>query len=183
MPFEFEPQAIPQVVLVKPHLFSDERGMFAELYKASEFNEYGFGKQFLQINFSKSEQGVVRALHYQLHPKAQGKLVMVTSGEIFDVAVDLRKSSPTFQKWVGVTLSAVEKHMLFVPVGFAHGFGVLSEQAEVMYFTTEEYAPEYERGIQWNDPAINISWPVQKPVLSEKDAAYPPLDKAEHNFS
>lgn len=182
MPFEFEPQSIPDVVLVKPRLFSDERGAFAELFKASEFQKKGLTEPFLQVNYSQSTHGVVRALHYQLHPKAQGKLVAAISGEIFDVAVDLRKSSTTFGKWIGVTLRAEDKHMLYIPVGFAHGFCVVSQQAEVMYFTTGEYASEYERGIAWNDPAIGISWPVGKPILSGKDSAYPPLDKAEHNF-
>ena len=146
-----------------------------ESYKYSEFFAFGIKERFVQDNHSRSKKGVLRGLHYQRHPKAQGKLVRVVVGEIFDVAVDLRLNSPTYGKWVGERLSAENKRMLYIPPGFAHGFCVLSEEAEVLYKTTEEYSPDHDAGIIWNDPEIGIDWPIERPILSPKDAALPML--------
>ncbi len=175
MPFKFTRLAIPEVVLIEPRVFPDERGFFMETYKYSEFAAFGIREEFVQDNHSRSVKGVLRGLHYQRAPKAQGKLVRVVVGEIFDVGVDIRKGSPTYGKWVGERLSAENKRMLYIPPGFAHGFCVLSEVAEVLYKTTEEYAPEYDAGIRWNDPEIGIRWPIEHPILSQKDAALPRL--------
>jgi dTDP-4-dehydrorhamnose 3,5-epimerase len=187
MPFQFSRLAIPDVILIEPRVFPDERGFFMESYKYSEFAAFGIKERFVQDNHSHSRKGVLRGLHYQKPPKAQGKLVRVVVGEIFDVAVDIRsargiaragnipraKGSPTYGKWVGEVLSAENKRMLYIPPGFAHGFCVLSEVAEVLYKTTEEYAPEYDAGIRWNDPEIGINWPIEHPILSAKDAGLP----------
>lgn len=183
MPFEFEQCEIPEVILVKPRIFQDERGQFLELYKATDFKANGVNAGFVQINQSTSRQNVLRGLHYQNNPKAQGKLVTVTKGEIFDVAVDIRKGSPMYGKWVGRTLDAATKHMLFIPAGFAHGFCVLSEEADITYYCTEEYSPGDEGGIIWNDPTINIEWPVQSPLISQKDLEFPGLEEAKNNFT
>lgn len=165
------PLKIPDVVLIEPKLFGDERGYFFESFNHAQFNQaIGYEVRFVQDNHSKSQKGVLRGLHYQLPPKAQGKLVRVIQGEVFDVAVDIRKDSSTFGKWVGEILSADNKHQLWIPEGFAHGFITLSETAEFLYKTTDYYAPEYERCIAWNDPDIGINWPLnQPPVLSGKD--------------
>jgi dTDP-4-dehydrorhamnose 3,5-epimerase len=165
------PLKIPDVVLIEPKVFGDERGYFFESFNQTAFNQtIGYEVQFVQDNHSKSQKGVLRGLHYQLPPKAQGKLVRVIQGEVFDVAVDIRKDSPTFGQWVGVILSAENKRQLWIPAGFAHGFITLSESAEFLYKTTDYYAPEYERCIAWNDPEIGINWPLdQTPVLSDKD--------------
>jgi len=179
MPFRFQRLDIPDVVLIEPTIFEDERGFFMESYKYSEFANFGIKEKFVQDNHSKSIKGVLRGLHYQKHPKAQAKLVRVIRGKIFDVAVDIRRNSPTYGKWVGIVLSEENKKMLYIPVGFAHGFCVLSDEAEVLYKTTEEYAPEYDRGIIWNDPDIDIKWPIDNPILSSKDAALPRLKDAE----
>jgi len=162
--------AIPDVILLEPRVFGDERGFFFESFNHRQFEEVvGRSVKFVQDNHSKSAKGVLRGLHYQLS-QAQGKLVRVTAGEVFDVAVDLRKSSPTFGKWVGERLSAENKLQMWVPEGFAHGFVVLSESAEFLYKTTDFYAPEHERCIAWNDPALGIQWPLeQPPQLSAKD--------------
>jgi dTDP-4-dehydrorhamnose 3,5-epimerase len=182
MPFEYHPTEIPEVILVEPRRFADDRGFFMETYKASEFAGYGLPATFVQDNLSYSSRGVLRGLHYQLHPHAQGKLVTALTGQIFDVAVDIRRGSPTFGRWVGQELSAQNGQMLYVPPGFAHGFCVLSDTAHVLYKVTAEYAPHLDRGILWNDPQIGISWPVADPVLSTKDAALPVLDDADNNF-
>ncbi len=182
MPFKFKRLEIPEVVLIEPEVFYDERGFFLEAYKFSDFSEFGIKERFLQDNLSFSKKGVIRGLHYQNPPKAQGKLVKVISGEIFDVAVDIRKGSPTYGKWIGVILSEKNKKMLYIPEGFAHGFCVLSESAKVLYKTTQEYAPEYEAGIIWNDPEIGIDWPVKDPVVSQKDRRLPRLKDAEIRF-
>ncbi|MFS2124019.1 dTDP-4-dehydrorhamnose 3,5-epimerase [Pseudomonas sp. Pseusp97] len=168
--------AIPDVILLEPRVFGDERGFFFESFNHRQFEEaVGRSIKFVQDNHSKSAKGVLRGLHYQLS-HAQGKLVRVTAGEVFDVAVDLRRSSPTFGKWVGERLSAENKLQMWVPEGFAHGFVVLSESAEFLYKTTDFYAPEHERCIAWNDPALGIQWPLeQAPLLSAKDAAAPYL--------
>ncbi len=163
--------SIPEVLIFEPKVFGDERGFFMETYQARQFAELGVSRQFVQDNHSGSRQGILRGIHYQIR-QAQGKLVRVISGEIFDVAVDLRKTSPTFGKWVGATLSAQNKHLIWIPVGFAHGFYVLSDWAEIVYKATDYYAPEWERSILWNDPDLGIEWPLldqQAPVLSAKD--------------
>ena len=163
--------AIPDVLLIEPRVFGDERGFFYESYNEREFGKIaGRIPNFVQDNHSKSAKNVLRGLHYQIK-QPQGKLVRVIAGEVFDVAVDIRKSSPTFGKWVGEILSAENKRMLWVPEGFAHGFLVLSETAEFLYKTTDYWAPEHERSILWNDPDLAIDWPLagQSPLLSNKD--------------
>ncbi|MDZ4141268.1 MAG: dTDP-4-dehydrorhamnose 3,5-epimerase [Methylotenera sp.] len=162
--------AIPDVLIIEPKIFGDARGFFYESFNQARFEEViGRPLNFVQDNHSCSGKGVLRGLHYQTQ-QPQGKLVRVTQGVVFDVAVDVRKSSPTFGQYVGIELSADNKRMLWIPEGFAHGFVVLSEAAEFLYKTTDYYAPEYERCIAWNDPAINIQWPMQdEPVLSAKD--------------
>jgi dTDP-4-dehydrorhamnose 3,5-epimerase len=183
MPFLFTETKLKGVFYVEPEVFGDERGSFAELYKQSEFAANGFTKPIVQVNHSRSMKNVIRALHYQNEPKAQGKLVFCTQGEVFDVAVDIRQGSPTYGEWVGKILTAANRNALYVPPGFAHGFGVLSDQADFMYFVSHsEYVPEYEAGILWNDPAIGIEWPIVKPVLRPRDEAYPTLAEAKHNF-
>lgn len=163
--------AIPEVVLFTPNFFGDERGFFFESFSQSAFEEAtGIKRTFIQDNHSKSQRGVLRGLHYQLDPMAQGKLVRVVQGEVFDVAVDIRKGSPTFGQWVGEILSAENRKQLWVPEGFAHGFVTLSETAEFLYKTTNIYAPTYERSILWNDPDLAIDWQFQgEPLLSGKD--------------
>ena len=153
-----------------------------ETYRRTEFTAAGIGDIFVQCNQSKSTRGILRGLHYQNPPKAQGKLVRVLSGAIYDVAVDIRKGSPTFGKWTAASLSAESKKMLYVPAGFAHGFCVTSDEAEVHYMTSEEYAPECEAGIIWNDPELSIDWPISEPVLSERDRKWPVLRKAQNTF-
>jgi dTDP-4-dehydrorhamnose 3,5-epimerase len=179
---EFTKLAIPDVILVKPTVFGDQRGFFLETYVKAGFAAGGIEAEFVQDNHSKSAQGVLRGLHYQIR-QPQGKLVRVTAGEVFDVAVDLRRSSPTFGKWVGARLSAGNFHMLWVPVGFAHGFYVTSPAgAEFQYKCTDYYAPEHERVISWNDPAIGIDWPLvngRAPTLATKDASGVLLKDAE----
>jgi len=175
------PLAIPEVVLFTPRVFGDARGFFFESFNARTFAETtGLNPDFVQDNHSRSSQGVLRGLHYQLPPHAQGKLVRVVSGEVFDVAVDIRKSSPTFGRWVGATLSAENKQQLWIPPGFAHGFVTLSDSAEFLYKTTDFYAPETERCIIWNDPDIGVTWPwSQTPVVSDKDKQGTPFVDAE----
>ena len=178
MPFTFTKTEIPEVVLIQPKTFPDDRGEFAEIYKKSEFASAGIAEAFVQTNYAKSKKGVLRGMHYQIAPVAQAKLVRVVSGSIFDVAVDIRKDSPTFGKWVGVTLSAKEKNMLYIPEGFAHGLCVLEDDTQVIYNCSREYSPEHERGIIWNDPSVGITWPIQDPILAERDAGYPLLASA-----
>jgi len=179
MPFEFEPLAISEVVLIKPKVFSDERGFFLESYKKSDFEKAGITYEFIQDNHSASKKGVLRGLHYQKKPAVQGKLVRCIRGTIFDVAVDIRVDSPTFGKWVGVYLSEENKHMLWIPPGFAHGFLVVSDYAEVIYKVSHsEYSPTHDAGILWNDPDIAIEWPlhlVEEVILSNKDKNLPKL--------
>lgn len=175
------PLEISDVVLIEPKVFGDDRGFFFESFNQAKF-EAATGRpvNFVQDNHSRSAKNVLRGLHYQIqHP--QGKLVRVVQGEVFDVAVDLRKSSPTFGQWVGEILSAENKRQMWVPEGFAHGFIVLSDNAEFLYKTTDYYAPEHERSIAWNDPAIAIQWPIDvEPVLSAKDQQGKSLADAEH---
>ncbi|MBO1519745.1 dTDP-4-dehydrorhamnose 3,5-epimerase [Oceanisphaera pacifica] len=164
--------AISDVLILEPKVFGDDRGFFYESFNQQQFEQaVGYSVNFVQDNHSRSSQGVLRGLHYQLVPHAQGKLVRVVQGEVFDVAVDIRKSSPTFGQWVGVNLSAENKRQLWIPEGFAHGFVTLSDSAEFLYKTTNYYAPESERCIMWNDASLNIEWPLeQTPTLSGKDA-------------
>lgn len=172
--------AIPDVLLIEPKVFGDERGFFLESFNLHAFNEAtGLHVDFVQDNHSRSVKGVLRGLHYQLmHP--QGKLVRVTRGAVFDVAVDIRQSSPTFGHWAGIELSEENKRELWIPPGFAHGFMVLSDSADFLYKTTDYYSPEFERSILWNDPAIGIEWPIAgEPQLSAKDRGGLPLARAE----
>ncbi|MBI5529704.1 MAG: dTDP-4-dehydrorhamnose 3,5-epimerase [Deltaproteobacteria bacterium] len=178
MPFEFTPLAIPDVVLVTLRPFEDARGFLMETYKASEFAAAGLTGRFVQDNLSRSSRGVLRGLHFQAPPGAQGKLVLCSNGEIFDVAVDIRRGSPTFGKAACAELSAARRSMLWIPPGLAHGFVVLSETADVLYKCTAEYDPALDRGILWNDPALAIPWPVKDPILSEKDRRHPRLAEA-----
>lgn len=166
------PLAIPDVVLIEPRVFGDARGFFCESFNQQAFNTaIGLDVSFVQDNHSKSGKNVLRGLHYQLPPKAQGKLVRVIAGEVFDVAVDIRKDSPTFGKWVGEVLSADNRRQLWIPPGFAHGFLVLSDAAEFLYKTTDYYSPTHERSIRWDDPDLAIDWPLSgRPEMSEKDA-------------
>ena len=164
------PLAIPDVLLIEPEVFGDDRGFFFESFNQKKF-EKAIGRKinFVQDNHSKSTKGVLRGLHYQLSPKAQGKIIRVTQGEVFDVVIDIRKSSPTFGKWVGEILSADNKKQIWIPEGFAHGFVTLSDVAEFLYKTTDFYSPEHEVCILWNDKDININWPTKNPILSKKD--------------
>ena len=182
MPFTFTRLQIPDVILVEPKLFTDNRGFFFESFKESVFHENGINTKFVQDNYSHSIHGVLRGLHYQKPPKAQAKLVTALSGEIFDVAVDIRKGSPTYGKWVGETLSGNNHKLLYIPEGFAHGFCVLSEDADICYKVNQEYSPEDERGIIWNDTELNITWPIDKPILQEKDSTLPVLKNADNDF-
>ena len=178
---EFRHLAIPDILVIQPKIFSDERGFFFEVYRKDHLGEAGIESEFVQDNHSGSRRASLRGLHYQIqHP--QGKLVRLVTGEAYDVAVDLRRRSSTFGRWVGVHLSAEKKDELWVPPGFAHGFYVLSQWAEVLYKTTDYYAPQWERSLLWNDPALGIEWPIpagQQPLLSEKDRNAPPLSEAE----
>ncbi|MBN1246292.1 MAG: dTDP-4-dehydrorhamnose 3,5-epimerase [Anaerolineae bacterium] len=182
MPFAFEPSAIPEVVLVKPRVFGDQRGFFLETYKHADFETHGISVAFVQANHSRSEAGVLRGLHYQKPPIAQGKLISAVRGAIFDVAVDIRHGSPTFGQWVGEILSDENHHLLYVPPGFAHGFCVLSAVADVVYQVSAAYAPDHDTGILWNDPDIGINWPVESPKLSGRDTQHPCLRDAPVHF-
>lgn len=170
---------LPDVVLLEPKVFGDARGFFMESWNRQTFADLGFNLDFVQDNHSRSARGVLRGLHYQLN-QPQGKLVRVTSGAVFDVAVDLRRGSPHFGKWTGHELSAENQHMLWVPPGFGHGFLVLSESADFLYKTTAYYAPQWDRGIRWDDPEIGVQWPLElAPKLSAKDQVLPLLRDAE----
>ncbi|MFH1061569.1 MAG: dTDP-4-dehydrorhamnose 3,5-epimerase [Candidatus Omnitrophota bacterium] len=182
MPFNFKKMDIADIILIEPQIFSDNRGFFLEICKQSEFKRYGLDKPFCQVNHSRSNKHVLRGLHYQLAPRAQAKLVHVVSGEIFDVGVDLRKHSATYGQWVGEILSSQNRRMLYIPEGFAHGFCVLSDIAEVIYHCTAEYSFSHEKGIIWSDKQLNIQWPINQPVLSSKDLLLPTLENSEHNF-
>ena len=169
MPFDFEPQEIQEVILIRPRVFEDERGFFMETYRKADFEAAGISGEFVQNNHSRSHYKVLRGLHFQREPYAQAKLVRCVHGEIFDVAVDLRKDSPTFGKYVSVNLSEENKYQLYIPGYCAHGFVVLSEFADVIYNVDRVYAPEYESGLLWNDADINVEWPIKKPIVSQKD--------------
>lgn len=174
MPFTFTKTKIEDVILIEPHIFGDARGFFMEAYKKSDFMSAGITENYIQDNHSKSTKGVLRGLHYQLNPQAQAKIVRCPRGKIFDVAVDIRKNSKTFGKWVGYELSEENKNMLYIPAGFAHGFVVLSQEAELMYKVSTEYSPVLDRGVRWDDPDINIHWGINfEPLVSEKDSKQP----------
>jgi dTDP-4-dehydrorhamnose 3,5-epimerase len=178
---EFIPLDIPDVICIQPQLFSDERGFFLETYHSEKFRKAGLTADFVQDNHSGSHGGSLRGLHYQIR-QPQGKLVRVVAGQAFDVAVDLRRHSPTFGRWVGTHLSSETKNQLWIPPGFAHGFIVLSDWAEVFYKATDYYAPQWERCLLWNDPALGIQWPLgpgQQPILSDKDRRGVALSEAE----
>ena len=178
MPFEFERQKIKDVILIKPKVFGDNRGFFMETYKKSDFYSNGIDVEFNQDNHSKSTKGVLRGLHYQACPYGQAKIVRCGRGRIYDVAVDIRPNSETFGQYVKVELSEDNKHMLYIPVGFAHGFVALSEEVELLYKASGEYNPQADRGVLWNDPDININWDIDfEPILSDKDKVQPKLSE------
>jgi dTDP-4-dehydrorhamnose 3,5-epimerase len=173
--------SIPDVVQIEPRIFGDERGFFFESYQAQRFLEAGISVVFVQDNHSGSRRGTLRGLHYQIQ-QPQGKLCRVVAGEVYDVVIDLRRSSPTFGRWVDTRLSAENKLQVWIPPGFAHGFYVLSEWAEIIYKASDYYAPQWERTLLWNDPALGIAWPIppgETPILSPKDAQGKPLSEAE----
>jgi dTDP-4-dehydrorhamnose 3,5-epimerase len=175
MPFTFQHTQLPGVVIVEPKVFADDRGFFIETYKRSDFVAGGIDVEFVQENHSKSVRGTLRGLHFQRAPKAQAKLVRAIEGEVFDVVVDIRKGSPTFGRWETVLLSAENRRSVYVPAGYAHGFCVTSAEAQVVYKTSAEYAPELEGGVRWDDPALAISWPITAPILSPRDGRWPNL--------
>ena len=182
MSFNFKKLEISDVVLVEPKSFSDDRGFFLESFKISEFTENGINTKFVQDNISHSVSDVIRRLHFQKNQKAQAKLITAVKGEIFDVAVDIRKNSPTYGKWVSEILSEDNHNLLYVPEGFAHGFCVLSKEADVYYKVSNEYSPKDEGGIIWNDPSLNIEWPVSKPIVSSSDSQLPLFDNLDDYF-
>ncbi len=182
MPFKFSERDIPGVRVIEYQKFDDPRGFFMETFREKEFSEQGIDLPFVQDNFSHSIRGVLRGLHYQKDPCAQGKLVLVLRGAVFDVGVDIRKGSPTYGGWIGEVLSAENRNMLYLPPGLAHGFCVLSDEADFFYKVTADYNPELDRGIIWNDPEIGIRWPTTTPLLSKKDRGLPPLFQAENNY-
>ncbi len=177
MPFEHERLGNFGVVLIKPAIFADNRGFFMESYKESEFKAIGITTKFVQENHSRSARGILRGLHFQVPPQAQAKLVRALHGEIFDVAVDLRPG-PTYLQWVGAPLSSENKHSLYIPEWCAHGFCAVSEFAEVLYKTSAEYAPKLESGVLWNDPRVGIQWPIENPILSERDRNWKALEQS-----
>lgn len=174
MTLKFTSTSLPDVILIEPGVFEDPRGFFLETYHQKKYAVNGIDRVFVQDNHSHSKRGSLRGLHYQLR-HAQGKLIYVASGEIFDVAVDIRRGSPFFGKWSGINISAENKRLLYIPEGFAHGFSVLSETADVFYKCTDFYNPDDEYGIFWADPTINIDWKIERPVLSQKDEQNPRL--------
>ena len=182
MSFAFKKLSISDVIIIEPTIFPDERGAFFELFKQSIFEQNEINVKFVQDNISVSNLNVLRGLHFQKTPKSQAKLITVLQGEIFDVAVDIRKNSPTYGKWVGEILSDINHKLLFIPEGFAHGFCTLRKNTIVMYKVSNEYSSELERSIVWNDPEINISWPIKNPILSEKDSQSSTLKNADNNF-
>jgi dTDP-4-dehydrorhamnose 3,5-epimerase len=182
MAFKFMETKIPGLKIIQPDLHRDSRGFFFESYKRSDFSAHGITDHFLQQNISVSAKNVLRGLHFQVNPAGQGKLVSVMSGSILDVAVDLRRHSPTFGRYVSVELKASEGKLFWIPVGFAHGFLSLEDSTKVSYLTTGEYSPEHERGVIWNDPDIGIRWPTLSPIIAERDSRYPKLKEADINF-
>jgi len=182
MPFTFKRLSIHDVILAQPKSFSDDRGFFLESFKESDFVSNGINVKFVQDNISHSVLDVIRGLHFQKSPKAQAKLVTAIKGEIFDVVVDIRKDSPTYGKWVGEILSDKDHKLLYVPEGFAHGFCVISDDADVLYKVSNEYSQEHERSIIWNDPKLDIQWPIKKPIISNKDNKLSLLENLDNDF-
>jgi dTDP-4-dehydrorhamnose reductase/dTDP-4-dehydrorhamnose 3,5-epimerase len=179
----FVKTGIEDVIIIEPKVFGDHRGWFTETYSKEKFRELGLEVEFVQDNHSFSAQrGTLRGLHFQLNPKAQSKLVRCTKGKILDVAVDIRKGSPTYKKWVAVELTEENKKQLLIPEGFAHGFVTLTDNVEVQYKVTEYYSPENDRSIKFNDPEINVDWGIEKPILSDKDLNAPLLKDSDKNF-
>jgi len=184
MAFQFTPVTnIPSLIVIEPKVFGDERGWFAEMYKATDFVAHGIDAHFVQISHSKSGKiGTIRGLHFQLAPHTQGKLVRCIRGKVHDVAVDIRKGSPSFSKYAAVELSEENKKLFWIPPGFAHGFCALTDGAEIEYYQTQEYSPENERSLLWNDPTVGVVWPTSSPILSPRDSAGVPIDKLDYNF-
>ncbi len=182
MPFTFEKTALEGVMIITPRIFPDGRGYFYESYKTGDFKQAGINSVFVQDNISSSAYGVVRGLHYQKSPHAQGKLLEVLSGSIIDVVVDIRKGSTNYGKWLKFNLSKENHKMIYVPAGFAHGFVAISETVEIHYKVDNEYCKAAEGGVLWSDPALGIDWGIENPVLSEKDAKLPPLAEADNNY-
>ncbi|OGT43032.1 MAG: dTDP-4-dehydrorhamnose 3,5-epimerase [Gammaproteobacteria bacterium RIFCSPHIGHO2_12_FULL_40_19] len=183
MPFQFTRLAIPDVILIEPKVFKDDRGFFAETYKTSEFKANGIDVNFVQDNYSISNTGVIRGLHFQCNPNAQGKLVRVVSGKVFDVAVDIRKGSPTYGKWVSTILSTENNAMIWIPSGFAHGVCILEDNTKLLYKVSgAEYTPQDERSIIWDDAKIGIDWPIKNPEVSVKDRVGKSLAEIDNNF-
>lgn len=182
MSFTFKKLEIPDIILITPKVFPDSRGFFYENFQKSAFLSNGINQQFVQDNFSHSTKGVLRGLHYQKSPKAQAKLLTVIKGEIFDVAVDIRKNSPTYGQWISEILSEKNHNSLYVPEGFAHGFCVLSDDVDVLYKVGNEYSHKDERGIIWNDSSLNIPWPIENPIISEQDALLPKIENCDNDF-
>ncbi|MFQ5537983.1 MAG: dTDP-4-dehydrorhamnose 3,5-epimerase [Gemmatimonadota bacterium] len=182
MNFTVEPQTIRDVLLIRRQRFEDRRGFFSELFRRSRFSALGLETEFAQDNLAHSRRNVLRGLHFQRPPAAQGKLVTVTRGRIYDVAVDLRRREPTYRRWVAAELSGEGGEMLWIPPGFAHGYLALSDEVEVYYKVTTEYDPKLDAGVRWNDPDLGIVWPVPEPVLSERDRALPLLREMENPF-
>ncbi|KGE71119.1 dTDP-4-dehydrorhamnose 3,5-epimerase [Spirochaeta lutea] len=183
MPCTFTPGPIPGLVIIQPRVFADDRGWFMESYKKSEFIDHGISEDFVQDNHSRSIRGVLRGLHFQRSPHAQGKLVRCLDGRVWDVAVDLRRGSPTFGRYHGIELSPENSTMFYIPPGFAHGFITLSEHAEFVYKCTEEYAPESDGGVRWDDPDLALPWPLDQPLVSPKDSQLPFLADLGKDFA
>ena len=179
MPFVFNKCEIHGLVIIEPRAFADDRGFFLESYKKTDFIKNGIAVEFLQDNHSLSSKGVLRGLHYQKPPYTQAKLVRVVKGTAWDVAVDIRKNSPTYKKWIGVELSEENRRMFYIPEGFAHGFLALTDEVHLLYKCSNEYSPTHDAGIIWNDPELAIEWPVDKALLSDKDLVLPYLKDAE----
>jgi dTDP-4-dehydrorhamnose 3,5-epimerase len=178
VPFEFKPLEIDGLVLIEPRVFYDDRGFFMESFKDSDFRQNGIDGPFAQDNHSLSKKGVIRGLHYQLDPKAQGKLVRVIRGSVWDVAVDIRRDSPSYKKWLGFELSENNCLMLFIPPGFAHGFAAITDDVHLVYKCTTEYDQKLDAGIRWDDPELAVEWPIANPLVSEKDRVLPFLKDA-----
>ncbi|MDD3050181.1 MAG: dTDP-4-dehydrorhamnose 3,5-epimerase [Candidatus Cloacimonetes bacterium] len=180
MPFKFSRFDLSGLILIEPQIFTDERGRFLELFKKSDFVAAGITEDFIQDNFSVSKKGVLRGLHYQTPPHTQGKLVHCLKGAVLDLAVDIRKDSPTFGKWISMILSEENYRIFYIPPGFAHGFYVLEDNSVILYKTTQEYSPRADKGLAWNDPDLNIDWQLEgEPILSDKDKIHPKLKEIE----
>ena len=182
MPFKFSGCAIPGVKVIEYQKFDDPRGFFMETFRTGEFSAHGIELPFVQDNLSHSVRGVLRGMHYQKDPGAQGKLVLVLRGAVYDVGVDIRRGSPTYGRWIGEVISDENRKMLYLPPGLAHGFCVLSDEVDFFYKVTADYAPRLDRGFIWNDPEVGIEWPVADPILSTRDRKLSPLRQADNNY-